>query len=79
MSCGMNSVPSSDSLYSTYAPNVKLEYPTGPMCLQSSPYNLNGLSASSIPTSLNGVYTSSPSTVASTAPKQVCLYNSLLM
>ncbi len=76
MSCGMNSVPTSDSLYSSYAPNVKLEYPTGPLCMQSSHFNLNGLPqpASSISGS---IYPSAsmPSSVASTlSTKQVCTY-----
>lgn len=74
MPCGVTSAPvSSDSLYpGSYAPNVKLEYPSGSMCsMQSSPYMG---SMPSLPSSLNGVYpaTSIPSSVTSTAStKQV--------
>lgn len=72
LSYGANPVTSTDSMYPSYTPNVKLEYPN--MCMQSN-YGLS----SSIPASTNGIY---PSSVASTmhssvstssASKQVCI------
>ena len=65
MSCGVNPVTSTDALYSSYTPNVKLEYP---MCMQSSQYG--GL-PSSIPASTNGIYSSIQSTVPTSSAKQV--------
>ena len=70
MSCGINPVTSADSLYNSYTPNVKLEYPSGPMCLQSNQY---GSLSTSIPASTNGIYSSLHSAVPTTSSaKQVC-------
>ncbi len=66
MSCGVNPVTSTDSLYSSYSPNVKLEYP---MCMQSNQY---GSLPTSISASTNGIYSSIQSTVPTTSSaKQV--------